>query len=120
MRLRRVAGLSGFSEEGARKGLAATLFGVSLVQGETVIGMGRVIGDGGCFLQVVDIAVDPAHQGKGLGKLIMKSLTEFIDSLPDRPIYVSLIADVPANRLYEQFGFKETAPNSLGMAKSFR
>ena len=24
--------------------------------------------------------------------------------------YVSLIADVPANRLYEQFGFKETAP----------
>jgi hypothetical protein len=23
---------------------------------------------------------------------------------------------VPANRLYEKFGFKETAPRSLGMA----
>ena len=27
-----------------------------------------------------------------------------------------LIGDVPANRLYEKFGFKETAPRSLGMA----
>ena len=25
--------------------------------------MGRVIGDGGCFFEVVDIAVVPAHRG---------------------------------------------------------
>ncbi|WP_373454357.1 hypothetical protein [Cereibacter changlensis] len=27
--------------------------------------MGRLIGDGGCFFQIVDIAVDPSHQGQG-------------------------------------------------------
>ncbi|MFD2882298.1 hypothetical protein ACFTAO_51075 [Paenibacillus rhizoplanae] len=30
--------------------------------------MGRVIGDGGCFFQVTDIAVKPSFQGRGLGK----------------------------------------------------
>ncbi|SFT35879.1 Ribosomal protein S18 acetylase RimI [Pseudovibrio denitrificans] len=120
MRLRRVSGLSGFSEEGARKGLAATLFGVSILHEGQTVGMGRLIGDGGCFLQVVDIAVDPEHQGKGLGKQIMAALNQFIDEIKERPIYVSLIADVPANKLYEQFGFKETAPGSIGMARSLR
>jgi len=33
--------------------------------------MGRVVGDGGCFHQVVDIAVLPRHQGKEVGKRIM-------------------------------------------------
>jgi hypothetical protein len=46
----------------------------------------------------------------------MTELTRYIaDNLP-RSAYVSLIADVPANRLYEQFGFVETAPRSVGMA----
>ena len=33
-----------------------------------VIAIGCPIGDGALFLQVVDIAVHPAHQRKGLGK----------------------------------------------------
>ena len=37
--------------------------------------MGRVIGDGGLFFQVVDIAVEPAHQGRGLGKAIVAAGT---------------------------------------------
>jgi ribosomal protein S18 acetylase RimI-like enzyme len=78
--------------------------------------MGRLIGDGGCFFQIVDIAVDPRHQGKGLGKAIMSRLMAYVTEALPSSAYVSLIADVPANRLYEQYGFKETAPASLGMA----
>ena len=33
------------------------------------------------------------------------------------PAYVNLLADVPANRIYEKFGFRETAPKTVGMAK---
>ncbi|MGE1080630.1 GNAT family N-acetyltransferase, partial [Bacillus subtilis] len=73
-------------------------------------------GDGGCFFQVVDIAVKPEHQGRGLGKAIMNALMEHVKSEFPASAYVSLIADVPANKLYEKFGFKETAPRSLGMA----
>ena len=116
LRLRRVAGLSPFSREAAEKGLPNSVFGVCLMLGDAIVGMGRVIGDGGCFFQVTDIAIEPAHQGRGLAKWIMQALTDFIDTLP-KSAYVSLIADVPANRLYAQFGFEETAPRSVGMAR---
>jgi ribosomal protein S18 acetylase RimI-like enzyme len=116
MRLRTISGLTPFSEEASRKGLKGTVFGVSIYLGDDVVGMGRIIGDGGCFFQITDIAVDPTHQGKGLGKKIMGALTDYIRQNLPATAYVSLIADVPANRLYEQFGFKETAPRSVGMA----
>ncbi|WP_442905530.1 GNAT family N-acetyltransferase [Halomonas sp. BC04] len=44
-----------------------------------LIGMGRVAGDGGTFFQVVDIAVAPQHQGRGLGKIIMNEICRYID-----------------------------------------
>ncbi|WP_159947009.1 GNAT family N-acetyltransferase [Rhizobium sp. 18065] len=116
LRLRQQAGLSPFSEEAANRGLAGSIFAVSLMQGEEIVGMGRIIGDGGCFYQVTDIAVLPDHQGKGLGKRIMAALTDYMKANLPATAYVSLIADVPANKLYEQFGFAETAPRSVGMA----
>lgn len=117
LRLRAAAGLSPFSEEAASRGLAGTVFAVVLQQGSLAVGMGRLIGDGGCFFQIVDIAVDPSHQGRGLGKAIMGELMDFVTKNLPASAYVSLIADVPANRLYEKFGFIETAPRSLGMAR---
>jgi ribosomal protein S18 acetylase RimI-like enzyme len=116
LHLRTVAGLSPFSAEAATHGLKGTVFAVVIVHADKAVGMGRLIGDGGCFFQVVDIAVDPEHQGRGLGKAIMDAIMQHVNAkLPDSA-YVSLIADVPANKLYEKFGFQETAPRSLGMA----
>ncbi|WP_168208462.1 GNAT family N-acetyltransferase [Janthinobacterium tructae] len=114
--LRVAAGLSAKSTEAAAKGLPNSLFAVQVLLGDEVVGMGRIIGDGGCFFQVVDIAVLPAHQGKGLGKLIMREIRQFIDSDVPESAYVSLIADGQAQDLYAQFGFRHTAPASVGMA----
>ncbi|MDN0085029.1 GNAT family N-acetyltransferase [Crenobacter sp. SG2305] len=71
-RLRIAAGLSAKSAEAAARGLPNTLFGVRLEWQGQVVGMGRLIGDGGCFYQVVDIAVDPTHQGQGLGSALLR------------------------------------------------
>ena len=114
--LRVAAGLSAKSTEAAAKGLPNSLFAVQVLLGDEVVGMGRIIGDGGCFFQLVDIAVLPAHQGKGLGKLIMREIRQFIDSDVPESAYVSLIADGQAQDLYAQFGFRHTAPASVGMA----
>lgn len=117
LRLRHLSGLSAFSREAAEKGLPNSIFGVCLMSGGDVVGMGRIIGDGGCFFQITDIAITPAHQGRGLAKMIMAALTDHIETQLPKTAYVSLIADVPANRLYQQFGFTETAPRSVGMAR---
>ena len=114
--LRKAAGLSPFSEAAAERGLKGSVFGVSVMLGEETVGMGRIIGDGGCFFQITDIAVKPAHQGRGLGKRIVAALVDHLREVAPASAYVSLIADVPANRLYAQFGFRETAPRSVGMS----
>ena len=77
--------------------------------------MGRVIGDGGLFFMVVDIAVEPAHQGRGLGKAIMAALVERLRAAAPSRAHVALIADGEAHRLYAQYGFTLTAPGGVGM-----
>jgi ribosomal protein S18 acetylase RimI-like enzyme len=114
--LRIATGLSAKTTEAAARGLPHSLFAVQVLHGDAVVGMGRIIGDGGCFYQVVDIAVLPAHQGKGLGKLIMREIMQFIETEVPASAYVSLIADGQAQELYAQFGFQHTAPASVGMA----
>ena len=114
--LRTGSGLSGKTDEVAIRGLPNTLFAVQILHGGLPVGMGRVIGDGGCFFQVVDIAVLPEHQGKGLGKRIMVEIMKYIDAHVPESGYVSLIADGQAQDLYAQFGFIQTAPRSVGMA----
>lgn len=116
MRLRHIAGLTAMSEAGAGIGLPSSWRAVIIEHAGRAVGMGRVIGDGGLFFQITDIAVDPAHQGLGLGKAIMAALmAELRAYAPDRA-YVSLIADGEAHRLYAQYGFQPTAPASIGMA----
>jgi GNAT superfamily N-acetyltransferase len=114
-RLRESAGLRPKSSAAAERGLPNTLFGVSAMHGAAVVGMGRIIGDGGCFFEVVDIAVLPLHQRRGLGKKIMARLMEWVRINAPATALVSLLADANAVKLYEQFGFKESAPASKGM-----
>jgi ribosomal protein S18 acetylase RimI-like enzyme len=116
LRLRRAAGLSARSVAAAEAGLPHTVAGVVVRQGEHIVGMGRAVGDG-LFYQVVDIAVDPQHQGHGLGKAIVGRLMDELRRLAPAEAYVSLIADGRANELYAQFGFEPTAPASVGMAQ---
>ena len=113
--LRRLSGLSEKSLDAATRGLPGTIFAVVIEADGAAIGMGRVIGDGGTAYQIVDIAVLPAHQKLGLGKRIVAALVDWLHANAPKSAYVSLIADGPAKDLYAQYGFKPTAPESIGM-----
>ena len=103
--LRTAAGLSDFSENACRIGLGNTLYGAWLREGDQLIGMGRIVGDGGCFALVTDIAVHPKHQGRGLGRRIISHLMGWAEAELPSTCILSLIADPPADKLYQQFGF---------------
>ena len=78
--------------------------------------MGRVIGDGGWYFHVVDMAVLPDHQRRGLGSAVLTYLLEQIRAGAPKGAFVSLLADPPGRRLYARHGFAESAPDSVGMA----
>lgn len=110
------AGLSRKSEEAAARGLPNTLYGVVAYFGETPIGIGRIIGDGGCFYEVTDIAVVPEHQKKGVGAMIMETLVAYLENNAPSTAYVSLMADHGTPHFYEKFGFTlSQMPKSSGM-----
>lgn len=113
--LRLATGLSDKTEEAARIGLAASWSAVCVREQGVLIGMGRVVGDGGCFFLVVDIAVAPARQGQGVGKRIMGALMDDLRARAPVSSIVGLFADREAWRLYAQFGFTMSAPASQGM-----
>lgn len=116
--LRVSSGLSAKTTEAATIGLANSLHSVMIANEESkeIIGMGRIIGDGGCFCQVVDICVLPEYQGQGIGKHIMENLMSYINNKLPESCYISLIADGNADKLYAKYGFKDTLPKSKGMA----
>ncbi len=114
-RLRAITGLTPRSAAAAAAGLPHSWHAVVVRRDGVAVGMGRIIGDGGLVFLIADIAVDPAHQGRGLGKAIMARLMGHLRARAPAEAHVSLIADGDARYLYAQFGFQPTAPASIGM-----
>ncbi|WP_329491429.1 GNAT family N-acetyltransferase [Kitasatospora sp. NBC_01246] len=114
-RLRTGAGMSDRPAAAVAAGLPHTWHGVTVHLDGRVVGMGRIVGDGGSVFQIADVCVLPEHQGRGLGGRIMALLTAELESRAPAGAYVSLIADGDARRLYARYGFRETAPHSVGM-----
>jgi GNAT superfamily N-acetyltransferase len=108
--IRLAAGLSRKSPEAAAIGLKNGLFSVVVYANQTPVGIGRVIGDGGCFFEVVDIAVLPEHQKKGLGHMIMQRLMKYIHDHALPTAYVSLMADHGTPEFYRKYGFEASLP----------
>ena len=98
-----------------KKGLGNELFGALLYLRDNgkLVGMGRVVGDGGTVFHICDMVVRPEWQKKGGGTMIMDALMMFIEQLNIADAYVNLIADVDG--FYEKWGFKPTRPSSKGM-----
>ncbi|OPH55374.1 GNAT family N-acetyltransferase [Vibrio campbellii] len=112
------AGLSPKSLKAAEIGLPNSLYGVSIRDDEVLIAMGRVVGDGACNFEIVDVAVDPSYQGKGLGRKVMEYIDGYLSSATLEGSYVSMIADEPV--FYEKLGYRLVAPKSQGMTKKFK
>ncbi len=114
--IRLKAGLSRKSEEAATVGLKNSIFGVVVYFNNVPIGIGRIIGDGGCFFEITDMAVLPEHQHKGIGTLIMNALVTWLMENAPVTAYVSLMADHGTPEFYAKFGFtKAELPKSSGM-----
>lgn len=115
LRLRRDSGLTPVTAAQGAPAIAGAWSVCHVVDAAgTPVAMGRVIGDGGWSFHLVDVATDPAHQRRGLGRAVVEWLLADIRDRAPAGAWVSLIGDPPGQRLYRSMGFDDVAP-SLGM-----
>lgn len=116
LRLRRDAGLRAKTPEQGRRALAGSwsFCHVTAPDDETVA-MGRVLGDGGWYFVVADMATAPGHRRRGLGRTVLDHLLGDIRARAPDDAYVSLTADAAARTLYERAGFTVFTPDQTGM-----
>ena len=117
LRLRAESGLTPKRPEQAERALAGTWLAVRVedtTDGSTVA-MGRVVGDGGWYFQIADMATLPEHQGRGIGNAVLAHLVDAIRTRAPAEPYITLMADGPGRALYAKHGFVDTAPHSIGM-----
>jgi len=113
--LRAVAGMKERKVTSAEKGIPNSLFWITLRSRGKLIGMGRVVGDGGTVVQITDIAVDPEERGKGYGSYIFDQLREFIlAEIPD-DAFVCLFAEREVAPFYQERGFEFSQEKWPGM-----
>ncbi|WP_410768913.1 GNAT family N-acetyltransferase [Fontibacillus sp. BL9] len=117
MDLRQLVGLRTGKEADASAALANSLFCVTLrdeISG--LLGMGRIIGDGGCYYQIVDVVVNPDSQDDGAG-LVMRELLGYLDQHAPETAEVLVISDIAGMKLYQEYGFKLVYPDFYGMVR---
>ncbi|WP_208350880.1 GNAT family N-acetyltransferase [Pseudaestuariivita rosea] len=112
--LRAAAGLGIRTHQAAARGLTGALYAVWLREAGQLVGMGRVIGDGGCFALLADIAVHPDFQGQGWGCAITERLVTWCYAELPESCFISLIASKKAVSLYERAGFE----HFIGMGRT--
>src|SRR5579875_2857049 len=66
------------------------------------VGFARAFSDGVAHAYLTDVIVDPAHRGRGIGKMLVAAMCD--DSAGSRLQWVLVTSD--AHGLYGQFGFE--------------
>ena len=104
------------SKENAETAIENSLFITSIYDGDKLIAMARVVGDGAISLVVTDVMVDSEYQKNGLGKVLMNEINKYLDETYDEDSYIILLANTPYDAFYEKFNFKQF-PNKKGMLR---
>ena len=105
-----------YDEKVSEKALKNTLYSVSVYDDDKIIGYGRIIGDGICFLYIHDVMVTPEYQNKKIGSQIMNKLLEKVNQIKLENPYVRVYlgATKGKEKFYEAFGFITREDANLG------
>jgi GNAT superfamily N-acetyltransferase len=89
--------------------LSGSLFACVVRFGDETIGMGRIIGDGALYFWVQDLMVLPEHRGSGVGRMLMRRITRWLNENAPAKAMVIVLAPHGQEPFYERFAFERSA-----------
>lgn len=91
--------------EALRNGFAHSLLTLAAYEGDTLLGLIRVVGDGFTVALIQDILVHPAHQRKGIGSRLMQAVLQRFSHV--RQIELATDNTPKTMAFYKSQGFQE-------------
>lgn len=113
-RLRQLVGWDSYETDVIVRALPQTLYCVCARMNGTVVGMARVIGDGGLVYYIQDVIVHPNHQRQGIGIQMMDRVMAYISNHASQNTIVGLMAAHGKEPFYEKYGFVKRPTDQLG------
>lgn len=96
-----------------KKGLDNSIFCVCAEEKGSIVGFGRIIGDGATVFYIQDIMVNPTYQKQKIATLIMEKIMDYINNNCTEGAIVGLIAISELDNFYKKFGFTYNQNNNF-------
>ncbi|TDL30647.1 N-acetyltransferase [Jeotgalibacillus sp. S-D1] len=103
--------------DAAETSIRNSVYSVVVKDHNTIMGMGRIVGDHAIYFYIQDIVVHPDYQGKGIGKKIMSALLMYLEENAPDKAFIGLFASEGKGDFYEKYDFKDFSPSMTGMFK---
>jgi ribosomal protein S18 acetylase RimI-like enzyme len=100
--------------EMAKNSLVNSLFHVVIRDQSSIIGMGRVVGDGSMYFYIQDLVVDPDYQQQGIGRTLMTEIERYLSDVAKKGSTIGLLAAKGKESFYSHYGFTSRPSDSLG------
>lgn len=81
---------------------------------DKILGLGRIVGDGGLCFYIQDIMIDPDYQKQGLGTKILESLMGYLQKNAPQNSFIGLMAAQGLEYFYMKFGFQVRPNEQMG------
>ena len=112
--LRQSVGWGIYERSVVLQALPDSLYFVCAVSDGEIIGMARVVGDGGIAYYIQDVIVKPDYQRQGIGTQLMDKIMEYIRVHANNNSIIGLMAAKGKEPFYKRYGFTIRPDDNLG------
>ena len=112
--LRALVGWGVYQEDVIDRFLPNSLYGVCAYVGAEIVGMARLIGDGGLVYYIQDVIVKPEYQRQGIGAQLMAKIMAYIRVNAWPNTIVGLMSAKGKEAFYEKYGFIKRPNDKFG------
>ena len=97
-----------------RESIENAQFSVCLEKDGKLVGLGRVVGDGGLYFYIQDVIVAEEYRGLGYATMIMDEVMEYLKAHAKTGSFVGLFSTKGVEGLYEKYGFIRRPNEAFG------
>jgi ribosomal protein S18 acetylase RimI-like enzyme len=113
--LRDLVGWGKIDEKLAENGLKNSLYSLCLYNGDKIIGICRLVGDGYLKVYIEELIIHPEYQKKGLGTMMMNKIMDYIGKNYKKGCNIGLFSNKGLEGFYNKFKFIRRKDDMPGM-----